>query len=294
MHFSLYQWLDRIFPRSYSFKIMAVAFVGTHIPLLTAAIFTMLAYGGLAANLGPLLILLGATLIGTGLTLLAIHQLLRPVIATEKAMARFEHDSTIDPLPRQYRDEVGRIMRRASRLMRASRLRIATAKLEAQTDPLTALLNRRGFQEAMPDMDAGVLFMLDIDHFKQVNDEEGHDAGDTVLRHIAAIVRETVRADDIVARTGGEEFVVFLPRTPIEIALEVAGRVRAAVERSDTDGIRAVTISIGVAERAGEEELVSLLKRADTAVYAAKAAGRNLVVDARTMTPIANAPKPRR
>lgn len=160
----------------------------------------------------------------------------------------------------------------------------------AETDPLTGIANRRRFNQAL-----GVecnrftrghacfsLLMIDLDYFKDVNDRYGHAAGDEVLRQVAQILLTTLRSTDMVARYGGEEFAVLLTETRIEGAVVIAERIRAAVEERalEVEGNQiSLTLSIGVTSHNGEESETAerLLKRADDALYRAKAAGRNCV-----------------
>ncbi len=160
----------------------------------------------------------------------------------------------------------------------------------ATTDALTACLNRRALEEALEsELDRarryGVelsLLMIDLDHFKRVNDTRGHLTGDSVLRQIGDTLRREVRSVDVVARYGGEEFVIVLPETGPEGARSFAERVRERVAAHDFGGGTAplhLTVSIGVAS-AGSAELVdvdTILSRADAALYRAKHDGRNLV-----------------
>jgi diguanylate cyclase (GGDEF)-like protein len=171
--------------------------------------------------------------------------------------------------------------------LQAERERLAT---EAATDPLTGLSNRRHLQEFLGEQyrissrygtPLSVL-LIDIDHFKLVNDEHGHPAGDQVLREVALALRETCRQADLCARYGGEEFVVVLPATALEGALELAERLRRAIEgRALLAGntTLSVTVSVGVtAYRSGGQANAGwLIKEADLAMYEAKAAGRNTV-----------------
>jgi diguanylate cyclase (GGDEF)-like protein len=158
----------------------------------------------------------------------------------------------------------------------------------AMTDELTKLPNRRHLF-AVADArlgDAGrknepvSILALDVDHFKRINDTFGHDVGDTVLRRVAQACRGALRHDDSIGRTGGEEFVVVLPHADAARALEVAERLRSAVESldwSDVDPALRVTVSIGVAQRAAADDFAALAKRADDSLYRAKHAGRNRV-----------------
>ena len=161
---------------------------------------------------------------------------------------------------------------------------------EALTDPLTGLLNRRGLAARvapwLEDARAGKALMisalaLDIDFFKRVNDRYGHDGGDAVLRHLGQLLTKQFRRGDIVARLGGEEFVVLLRDAPIAIAMASAERMRHLLEHTPLgwqDETIAVTTSIGVASGAGVTEVEQLLHGADLALYRAKAEGRNRVV----------------
>ena len=122
--------------------------------------------------------------------------------------------------------------------------------------------------------------MLDIDGFKRVNDAYGHDAGDIVLRELAGVIAGIVRVEDIVARYGGEEFCVVVPGIPEGEAEGVAERVRGAIaghRMPGGAGVGGVTVSVGVAHLSPEDELDTLLKRADAAMYAGKHAGGNMV-----------------
>ena len=160
----------------------------------------------------------------------------------------------------------------------------------AHVDSMTGLINRRRFFDlagrewAMSlryGRDIAVL-MLDIDHFKNVNDSYGHAAGDDMIRHIAAICTDSKRATDVVARLGGEEFALLLPETDATGTLILAERIRARVAANPLlSGGKsiAVTISIGVAERRSDQGgFEALLARSDRMLYAAKRAGRNRVL----------------
>lgn len=158
-------------------------------------------------------------------------------------------------------------------------------QLLADTDALTGVLNRRSFFQqattlARADQPLAAL-LLDVDHFKLVNDRHGHAFGDAVLVEIAARCRGALRAGDILARLGGEEFAVLLPRQDEARAAAVAERLRQAIANAPVDGpldSQPVTISVGGAcAGSGEVPLDELLLRADRALYAAKRAGRNCI-----------------
>lgn len=171
----------------------------------------------------------------------------------------------------------------------AAQLQVALAAVEidASTDALTGHANRRALDVllkqqitlAQTEHRPFAVLMLDIDHFKQINDTYGHSVGDDALRAFGMRVGDYLRQGDLCARFGGEEFVVILPGTSLDRAMEVAERVRSGVAASDllaNPPIR-VTVSIGVAAHTPGQTMPDLLKMADTAVYAAKRGGRNQV-----------------
>lgn len=159
----------------------------------------------------------------------------------------------------------------------------------ADTDPLTGLPNRRGLAAALDRRAAtqnralsGAVLVIDIDHFKSINDTYGHESGDRVLADVAARLQGVMRADDIVARWGGEEFLAVLERAGDAAAVRVAERLREAVSGRSfalDGGSIAVTVSIGASVMAaGEAKIDAAVARADTALYAAKRDGRNRAV----------------
>jgi diguanylate cyclase len=140
------------------------------------------------------------------------------------------------------------------------------------------------------------LLLADVDLFKNINDTFGHVVGDRVLRFVASTLKQSVKGQDIVARFGGEEFAVILPRTPLRAAVEVADQLRLAVmkaeliRRSTGEKQARVTISIGVAALHHRTTPQALLEAADVCLYAAKRSGRNCVVgekDERLLTAVA-------
>jgi diguanylate cyclase (GGDEF)-like protein len=165
---------------------------------------------------------------------------------------------------------------------------VARLTHESRVDPLTGLLNRRGLEErfaaelARAKRDARPLAVVavDIDHFKRVNDDHGHQAGDRALVWLASMLNEHTRGADIVARVGGEEFVIVLPGADGASTLDFAERLRAAIE--DGEAEVPFTISAGVAAALAPSTAHTLLDAADRALYAAKHAGRNRVSYTRT------------
>lgn len=158
----------------------------------------------------------------------------------------------------------------------------------SRLDQLTGLLNRHGLSEAIEPLFASPgselsLLVLDVDHFKPLNDNHGHDVGDQVLRKLGALLLDSVRQTDYAARWGGEEFVIMLPATALDDAETIAEKLRKKVEALTYETLpgQSVTVSVGVGERESGEAYYHLFKRVDRALYRAKEAGRNRVVVAR-------------
>lgn len=175
----------------------------------------------------------------------------------------------------------------------SNRLRAALANL-ARTDPLTELVNRRGFDEALarehsrhvrggPPM---ALLLIDIDHFKQVNDSWGHQAGDQTLRQLGALLSDGFRTMDVIGRIGGEEFGVLIPDSDTDQALARAQQICDTVRTQTREWSHPITVSVGVAAcpdtKTSPEDLFAL---ADAGLYTAKALGRDRVGTAATQAP---------
>ena len=173
--------------------------------------------------------------------------------------------------------------------------RIAVLEQENVTDPLMGIYNRRYLESRLRQEAARVrrhdlplsVLLLDIDHFKRVNDTRGHQVGDSVLRALGKLIAESVRIQDVVTRYGGEEVLILAPDTPVSSAATLAERLRRAVEDAvlvpPDEGAKGrvlrITVSIGVATLGpGTSDTAAFLKRADDALYRAKHNGRNQVV----------------
>ncbi|HSI56734.1 MAG TPA: GGDEF domain-containing protein [Ideonella sp.] len=238
-------------------------------------------------------------------TLIRLHAALhRACRATGRIEQALDHLERAELLQRQ---RAARQLRAQSELLvtrveaEQNRLQAERARLEAQTeraratelalrasqDPLTSLGNRRYLDERLPALLAGAeeqaqplaVAVVDIDHFKLINDHHGHLTGDRVLAALAQMLREGTRSGDLLARMGGEEFLIALPDTPLDRASEVCSRLRQRVAEHAWDLLAPrlrVTISIGLSH-APAYDVASLYERADRALYRAKQAGRNRV-----------------
>ncbi len=173
----------------------------------------------------------------------------------------------------------------------ALRKELDQVRQESKTDVLTGISNRRAFEAALEhtlenareQQQVFCLLICDIDHFKRFNDTYGHLVGDKVLRFVATTLKRAVKGRDLVARYGGEEFAIILPETRLAGARSVAEQIRSAVSAGnlkDKNGDACygrITVSIGVAQSASDDDAASLIQRADEALYQAKEKGRNRV-----------------
>lgn len=208
--------------------------------------------------------------------------------------AAYAHLKIARQIDAQLRD--GEVLRRIERIEHRRTLeqtRQRQAELEAETraldhlattDALTGLANRRALEAASDRLRASgntlALIVLDLDHFKRVNDHFGHAVGDAVLRRASLAMSAACREQDLLVRWGGEEFAVLLPNTDLDAASRIAERIRnaiAEVDWSDLGITLAVTASAGVVAGDAATPLTDLMRRGDAALYAAKSAGRNLV-----------------
>lgn len=216
-----------------------------------------------------------------------------PVVGSLQEMTAVHKNGTIFPVERSVASFTSNGQWFAVGMLRDVTQRKETERkltLLATTDSLTGLFNRRCFlekasracKEAARYNSALSLVMLDVDHFKNVNDTYGHAAGDMVLKSLAQLLRSQVRDVDIVGRVGGEEFALAMPQTPLDAGRLMAERLRTAVQETaidiQGDAPVHVTVSLGLTcLRDKSDTLASLLKRADQAMYKAKNTGRNNV-----------------
>ncbi len=173
-------------------------------------------------------------------------------------------------------------------LMVSERLRDELSR-QASHDPLTDILNRRGFDlvaeklfsNRAPDIRPFAVLMMDLDHFKRINDTLGHEVGDRVLQAFSRVLGKTLREEDVFARLGGEEFVALLPNCGCDEGFRAAERLRAALKAEMPEP--PLTVSVGISCGDGGATLTDLMRRADTALYRAKAEGRDRSVIADAM-----------
>lgn len=283
----LYDLLSRLFPRSFSAKLLAVAFVGIHIPLLLLIAWlvwqTELAGAQMWTVAGVVLV---ATLLGTGGTLWVLYRLLAPLRAAAEALDVYYAEQRLPLLPEYGEDELGRLLRGINRSLRGIDAGLQDLKKHALVDPLTEALNRRGCEQALLDSVAAAqregwpfaLFVIDMDNLKPINDRHGHAAGDQVLVRLVESAFDWLGAQDWIGRWGGDEFLIGVHAPEHEAALKL-NQWLSGLEQAP-DGQIPVHASAGCAVCRAGEPASALYRRADAAMYRAKfSGGRQLVCD---------------
>lgn len=269
-----------LFPRSFHLRLFSVCFLATHLPLLSF-IGWQAAQGRF--QLGETVLLLVATLLGTALAIGGLWALLQPITLAARTLGELERGRPVRMPPIQGEDLAAQLLMGVRRAASATAQRFSTLDEAAHRDLLTGLLNRRGLigqlDAAQADEHSGVIALIDLDFFKQVNDSLGHLEGDRVLRDFAARIGSEIRKSDLLARWGGEEFAAYFPGATPDTARAILTRVARAMVSAPIgvtdDG--PVTFSAGIT-RFRAEPLDSAIHRADAALYTAKEQGRNRIV----------------
>ena len=269
----LYRATAFLFPRHYTIRMFLLCFLAVHMPLL--------AFLGFEVTRGAwhwqtFAVLLGATVVGSAFAIAALAGLLVPVAVATRGLRALRDGQQMQDIPAGGPDMAGELLESVAHALRSTSARLDELKGLALTDPLTGLLNRRGFVEQLEQLPtgAGTLALLDGDRFKQVNDRLGHAEGDRVLRALADRLRDRLRKQDMAARWGGDEFVILLRNTDEQEARAIVKRVQLSLRRrpiARLDG-RPVNFSVGFAPLSGEtmEAVTEAVKAADAEMYATK------------------------
>jgi diguanylate cyclase (GGDEF)-like protein len=288
-----YASLARIgFPKSYSAKIMLVLFAGTHLPLVALVLYLLLASpGGLGTHLGVLAGLIIATLLGFVATLFALRALLAPVRLASSSLEAYLHERSKPELPIGFSDEAGKLMADVQHAIDHLDSTIHSLEGLSGTDHLTGLPNRREGEERLAQDLArakrgGAILtvaVVDVDNFKAINDTHGHQAGDVCIRHVARVIRRSVREGDWLARWGGDEFVLSLWdasvfASPEAVLVRISRGLKESPVRLPLGEELVLSISVGARRYGGEDDIRELLAKADAAMYEAKREGRGWVL----------------
>jgi diguanylate cyclase (GGDEF)-like protein len=269
-------------------KVLVIAFLATHVPLLVTVGYLLFAADQLSREL-VLGIVVAATVLGAAMVVWTLDRLLRPLTLASQALNEYVARGRLPSLPVGGADEVGMLLNQLARALDSAEQRTVHLEAQAYRDHLTGLLNRRAAESRLTHSLALLerssipmcVALLDVDHFKRVNDSLGHIESDRVLTGVAATVRQHARRkSDWAARWGGDELLLAL-YTDLRTATTILDRLRADItEGRFAGGVPAVTVSIGVTTCLPGEDIDGCLARADAALYRAKQGGRNRVVAA--------------
>lgn len=282
-----HQWLECLdWPRSYLGKVFLIAFVATYVPLVSIIGYIILGPENISKSMTFWLVVI-ATLFGTLFFIWALHQLFKPILLAYQSLNAYFDRGQVLQLPTHWNDEVGLLLGNIAYAIRTFEQRRLVLEQLAAEDFLTGLHNRRAAEDRLRqclslvarDKLTVCVALMDIDWFKQINDQYGHTTGDQVLIALSQHLKHLLRESDWAARWGGEEFLLVLfsgiegTRSALQrICNELAGLTVV----TDNAEVR-FTVSIGFTVAQLDDPVLDCVKRADKALYQAKQAGRNCV-----------------
>lgn len=255
--------------KNFVFRVFTTCFLGVHVPLIAFVVFQ--ASRAHAIDWPALAVLTAATLVGTIVTLYAMRKELRPVLEVTSSLSRFAETGTMSMVSVTTRDEIAELAQSATWTMKRVKSLLEELGHQSRTDPLTKLLNRRGFLEEVTHDSQGAVALLDIDHFKSINDTHGHLKGDDILQ-IFARYMDSFRAGWIAGRWGGEEFVIFAKDADAKQLAAEIDRLRGDICQLPLLPDRQVNFSAGVVDFFGKID--ASLNACDELLYEAKRTGR--------------------
>lgn len=265
-----YKATSFLFPRNYPARMFALCFGAVHIPLVTFLVYELIRGQW---HWGIFLALLLATVAGSAAAILGIRGLLAPVVEATRSLHALRDGDLAQPVPVGGPDMAGQLLESVAHATRSTAEKLADLKGLATTDLLTGLANRRGFLEGLQARETvnGFLAVLDGNNFKRVNDVHGHIEGDRVLRGIAERIVATLGPDDLAARWGGDEFVVFFAGCDEMETTYRIERLRQTLRRrplARVDG-EPVSFAYGLAEITPQDagSFDAVIERADKALY---------------------------
>lgn len=276
----LYRSLARVFPRSFSAKLMTVVFIGVHVPLLVLLLWMAVSGHYQHRTMWTVLgVVLGATVVGTGMAMFALYRLMAPLRAAADALEAYYTDQRLPHLPDLGQDEIGRLLRSINRNLHGVDAGLRDLRRSVLVDPLTQALNRRGCEQALADSARQAqaqhkplsLFVVDLDDLKPINDAHGHLVGDQALMRLVASAREWLQPGDWIGRWGGDEFLLAV-HADHAVACQRLRQWLAALAAGEGGNIP-LNASAGGADYRHGEDLRDAYRRADAAMYRAKAAG---------------------
>lgn len=288
---AIYKFLSRfLFPRSYLGKIMIIAFFGTQVPLLTLIIYSVFSNPlGYESIVRILTFTVVASLLGTAFTLYILYHLLSPVSLASKNLREYITDKKMPDLPTFYKDEAGQLMADVQYTVSHIDKLIRSLEKTSSTDYLTGIDNRFAAEKRLKkdiarsnrNNNVMTLILLDLDDFKRINDQYGHDIGDFCLKHVINIIKSDIRGSDWIARWGGDEIMLMLFDSDELFASTVLERISSSLEENsipNSQGLITITISVGVCEYKSNYTFEQYFKKVDNALLEAKRRGKGQIV----------------
>jgi len=287
----IYKFLSRfLFPKSYLGKIMIVAFFGIQVPLLTLIIYSVFSNPlGYESIIRILVFTVIASLMGTAFTLYVLYYLLFPVTLASHNLREYITDKKMPDLPSFYKDEAGQLMADVQYTVSHIDKLIRSLEKTSTTDYLTGIDNRFAAEKRLKEDIARSnrgnnkmsLILLDLDDFKKINDQYGHDIGDFCLKHAVNIIKSHIRESDWMARWGGDEIMIMLFDSDELFASGVLERIIGVLDENSiptTQGLIRLTISVGVSQFKQSYDMDTFFKKTDTALLEAKRRGKGQIV----------------
>lgn len=286
----LYELLNRLpFAASFRAKVIVAVLASVLLPVAVMEVY-FIAFSGLkGADLEKaILISVLTAALASCFSYWALSTILRPVLVTSKQLDQYLSDRILPDLPAHYRDELGSLMSNVNYLTRSLQDLIESANQNGALDHLTGIYNRRSAESRLRDSielsrirQTTLSFaILDVDHFKSLNDTHGHDFGDAVLRQIGELLRSNIRRTDWVGRWGGDEFVISVQggeREALAMLSRICEMARQEVFLAPDQSTHKISFSCGVCEWQEPMDAQQLFTKADEALYSAKRSGRNQV-----------------
>lgn len=281
------RWLARVFPRSYRARLLAVMFVCTTLPALLFAVWLLANHDADPYEaLHAASLTLAALVLGSLAALLLLYRLLKPVRDAADALDAYQREQVVPEMRAYGNDDMARLLRGINRCLRRIDAERRELERHAFEDTLTGSMNRRGCEQALTDsMTVAcngrapfVLFVLDLDNLKTINDEHGHAAGDRALASLVDSARTNcLRAEDWIGRWGGDEFLLGLHDGFDEARARVVHWLQS-LETIRSEGALPIFVSAGCAAYQPGMEASTLYRQADSAMYKAKFSGGHKLV----------------
>lgn len=269
---------------------MIIAFFGTQVPLLTLIIYSVFSNPlGYESIVRILTFTVVASLLGTAFTLYILYHLLSPVSLASKNLREYITDKKMPDLPTFYKDEAGQLMADVQYTVSHIDKLIRSLEKTSSTDYLTGIDNRFAAEKRLKkdiarsnrNNNVMTLILLDLDDFKRINDQYGHDIGDFCLKHVINIIKSDIRGSDWIARWGGDEIMLMLFDSDELFASTVLERISSSLEENsipNSQGLITITISVGVCEYKSNYTFEQYFKKVDNALLEAKRRGKGQIV----------------